>query len=64
MSNTIYHMLITLEKHNIFLHKGIRKVDYGDTNELYQKVEFSKSHSFLVDPGASNHMVSYKESFS
>ena len=58
-----------LEQHNISLHEGTRKAEYGDKNEYQERCHalkdgFSKSHSFLIDLGASNHMVASKESFS
>ena len=65
----IYQMSRLLEQHNISLPKGARKVDYGDKTEYHErwhalKARFSKYQAFLIDSGASNHMVSYKESFS
>ena len=66
MKNTIDQMSILLKHHNIFLPEGARKVDYGDKTEYHErfhalKAIFSKSHAFLIDLGASNHMVDYKE---
>ena len=69
MKKTIDQMSRLLEKHNTALPKGARKVEFGDKNEYYErfyslKDGFSKSHDFLIDLGASNHMVASKESFS
>ena len=70
MNRTIAHMSKILEKQNISLLEGIRKADSGDKNEYHDekcpalKVGFSKSHAFLIDSGAFNHMVASKESFS
>ena len=55
-----------LEQHNSALPKGVRKVDYGDKTEYHErwhalKAGFYKSQAFLIDSGASNHMVSSKE---
>ena len=57
-----------LEQHNISLPEGARKAESRDKTEDHDrchalKVGFSKSHAFLIDLGASNHMVSSKESF-
>ena len=69
MKKTIDQMSRLLEQHNISLPKGARKVDYEDKTEYHErwhalKAGFSKSQAFLIDSGASNHMVAYKESFS
>ena len=66
MKKTIDQMSRLLEQHNISLLEGIRKADSGDKNEYHDekchalKVGFSKSHAFLIDSGASNHMVASK----
>ena len=58
------------EKHNVSLPEGARKDESGDkTKDHYErfhalKASFSKLHAFLIDLGASNHMVASKESFS
>ena len=55
-----------LEKHNISLHEGTRKVEFGDKTKDHDerfhalKVGFSKSHAFLIDSRAYNHMVASK----
>ena len=70
MKNTIDHMSKLLEQHIISLPKGAMKVDSGykteDHDERFHplKANLSKSNAFLIDLGASNHMVASKESFS
>ena len=58
-----------LEQHNIALLEGARKAKSGDKTEDHErchavKAGFSKSHAFVIDSGASIHMVASKESFS
>ena len=63
MKKMIDHMKKLLEKHNISLPKGARKDESRDKTEDHDerchalKDVFSKSHSFLIDSGSSNHMV-------
>ena len=69
MKKTIDQMSRFLEYHNISLPKGTQKVDSGDNTGDHErcralKVVLLKSHAFLMDLGASNHMVSSKESLS
>ena len=70
MKKTIDQMTKILEQHNISLLEGARKIGYGykteDHDERFHalKAICSKSHSFLIDLGASNHMVASRESFS
>ena len=70
MKNTIDHMTKLFEQHNISLLEGARKTESGenieDHDEIFHamKTTCSKSHAFLIDSGASNHMVSSTESFS
>ena len=69
MKKTIDQMSRLLEQHNIALVEGARKADSGDKTEDHWilhalTIGFSKSHAFLIDSGASNHMVASKESFS
>ena len=57
-----------LEQHNISLLEGARKDDSHDNIEYHEtchalKAVFSKSHAFLIDSRASNHMLASKESF-
>ena len=59
-----------LEQHNISPPKGASKADFGDkiegNDERFHALKSicSKSHAFLIDSGASNHMVASRESFS
>ena len=58
-----------LEQHNISLPEGTRKANCGEKIEDHERCHalkdgFSKSHAFLIESGASNHMVASKESFS
>ena len=69
MNNTLDHMSRLLEQHNISLPEGAKKAEYRDKTEDHDrwhalKVGFSKSHAFLIDSGASNHMDASKESSS
>ena len=63
MKKTIDQMEKLLEQHNISLSGGARKTAYGENIEDHDerchalKDSCSKSHSFLIDSGASNHMV-------
>ena len=65
MNKTIDQMSRLLEQHNITLPKGARKDDSRDKTEYHErwhalKVGFSKSHAFLINLGASNHIVTFK----
>ena len=58
-----------LDQHNISLPKGTRKDDSRDNTKYHErchalKAVFSKSHAFLIESGAFNHMIASKESFS
>ena len=69
MKKTIDQMSRLLEQHNISLPEGARKVDSRDKTEYHErchalKAGFSKLHAFLIDSGASNHMVSSKDNHS
>ena len=69
MKKTINQMDILLEHHQISLPEGARKTDpeiNTNDHEIFYALKdgFSKSQAFLIDFGASNHMVSSKESFS
>ena len=70
MKKTIDQMSKILEEHNISLLEDTQKDGYRDKNKDHDerchalKVGFSKSHAFLIDLGASNHMLASKESFS
>ena len=68
MKNTIYPMSKILEQHNLSLPEGARKANSGDKIEYHErwhalKVVFSKSHAFLIDSRAFNHMVSSKNNY-
>ena len=57
-----------LEQDNISLPEGTRKTDSGSKSDDHErfhvlKAVFFKYQDFLIDYGASNHMVSSKESF-
>ena len=70
MKNTIYQVSKLLDQHNISLPGGIGKDDSRDTTKDHDerchalKASCSKSHAFLIDSGASNHMVASRESLS
>ena len=70
MRRTIEEMVVLLEKHNITIPVGARKVDHRQETEEHDerchalKDSYSTTHAFLIDSGASNHMVAYRESFS
>ena len=70
MKNTIDQMEKILEQHNISLPEGARKTESRENTEDRDerchalKANCSKSHAFLIDSGASNHMVASRESFS
>ena len=67
---TIDQMEKLLEQHNIALLEGARNTDSREKSEYHDeichalKASYSKSRAFLIDLGASNHMVSSRESFS
>ena len=69
MKKTIDQMSRLLEQNNISLPKGGKKSDAGNKIEDHErchalKTRFSQSQAFLIDYGASNHMVASNESFS
>ena len=63
-------MVVLLEKHNIKIPVGARKDDHREETKEHDershalKTIFSRTHAFLIDPGASNHIVASRESFS
>ena len=63
-------MLLLLNKHNIIVPTSARKVDHRKETEEHEETCHAlnasclKSHVFLIDFGASNHMVASRESFS
>ena len=68
IKKTIDHMSRINEENNIVLPEGIRKTNSRSKDEYHErfhalKVGFSQSQAFLIDSGASNHMVASKESF-
>ena len=71
MRRKIDEMNLILKKHNITTLDSIRKVDQiedmEDTKYCFERghaldASYSTMHVFLIDSGASNHMVSYRES--
>ena len=70
MRRTIDEMTILLEKHNITILAGTRKVEHREETKEHDerfyamKANCSTIHAFLIDSGASIHMVASKESFS
>ena len=66
----INEMALLPKKHNITVPIDARKDDHREeTEELDEKchalkASYSTTHSFLIDFGASNHMVASRESFS
>ena len=63
-------MDLLLKKHNIIVPSSARNSDHREETEEHEetchalKASCSTSHAFLIDYGASNHMVAYRESFS
>ena len=70
MRRQIDEMTLLLKKHNIVAPASARKVNHREENEEYEetchalKSSCSTTHAFLIDSGASNHMVASRESFS
>ena len=66
MRRTIDEMDLLLKKHNITVPASTRKVDHREETEKHEetchalKASFSTTHAFLIDSGASNHMVASK----
>ena len=69
MNKTTDQMEKILEHHNIALPEGARKTESGEKTKYHDerchalKASCSKSHAFLIDSGASNHLVTSRESF-
>ena len=67
MRRTIDQMALLLEKNNITLPASAKKVDNGEKTEDQDerchalKASCSNTHAFLIDSGASNHMVASGE---
>ena len=69
MKKTIDQLSTLLEQNNIALPKGAKKSDVGQPTEDRErchalKASLTQLKAYLIDYGASNHMVSSKESFS
>ena len=70
MRRQLDEMALVLKKHNIDAPASTRKIDHIEDTEDYieighsLKASYSTSHAFLIDSGASNHMVASRESFS
>ena len=70
MRRTIDEMSLLLKKHNITVLASTRKADHREDIEEHEetchplKAIYSTTHSFLIDSGASNHMVASRVSFS
>ena len=70
MRRKIDEMDLLLKKHNIIVPVSVMKVDHREETEEHDKrchalkASYSGTHAFLIDLGASNHMVASRESFS
>ena len=70
MRRTIDEMNLLLKKHNIIVPTSARKADHREETKEHEEtchalnVSCSIVHAFLIDYGASNHMVESRESFS
>ena len=70
MQRKIDEMDLVREKHNITVPTGTRKADHREETEEHDnrfhtlKASCSRTHAFLINSGASNHMVASRESFS
>ena len=70
MRRQLDEMALILKKHNISTPTSARKHDFEEEDEEYQRIghalkaSCSSAHVFLIDFGASNHMVASRESFS
>ena len=68
MKKTLNQLTTLLEENNISLPQGVDISDAGEQIEEYErclslKAGLTSSKAYLIDPGASNHMVSSRESF-
>ena len=68
MKKQINQLSSLLEQNNISLPQGAEMSEVGDQTKEYErcnalKVGFTQLKTYLIDYGASNHMVSSKESF-
>ena len=70
MRRTIDGMIVILEKHNITVPPGVRKDDHREETKEHEETydalnaSYYIAHAFLINYGASNHMVTSRESFS
>ena len=70
MRRQLDEMAPLLKKHNIYAPASARKDDSEEEDEEYKrkghalKARCSTTQVFLIDSGASNHMVASRESFS
>ena len=68
MKKTIDQLSKLLEQNNIDLSQGANKSKAGNQTKEHEsfhalKESFTRSKAYLIDSGASNHMVASKESF-
>ena len=68
MKKTIDQLSTLLEQNNISLPQGAKKSDVGQPTEDHERCHalkegLTQSEAYLIDSGASNHMVASKESF-
>ena len=70
MRRQLDEMALLLKRHNISVPASARKADHREETEYHEetchalKSSCSTTHAFLIDFGASNHMVASRESFS
>ena len=70
MRRTIDQMTLLLEKNNITVPASARDADYREETKEHDdicralKASCSRTHAFLIDSSASNHMAASRESFS
>ena len=65
MKKTIDQLLNLLKQNNISLPQGANKFEVGNQTEEHErfhalKAGFTQSKAYLIDSGASNHMVASK----
>ena len=68
MEKTLDQLKNILEQNNISLPQGAEMSDYGENTKEYErflslKIGLTPSKDYFIDFGASNHMVSSRESF-
>ena len=69
MNKTVNQLSTLLKQNKISLPKGAKKFDSGQLTKDHERCHalkevLTQSKCYLIDSGASNHMVSSKESFS